>query len=88
MNKFSFMFLCLIGCSSSDSTEAVRAVEDLGMTDVVVEDSSLLADFYGCGDDDGIAYEVTAVNPLKKNVKLTVCCGGPLSLKGCTVRSR
>lgn len=88
MSKFSLvMFLCLIGCSS-DSTEAVRAVEDLGMTDVVVEDSSLLADFYGCGDDDGIAYEVTAVNPLKKNVKLTVCCGGPLSLKGCTVRSR
>lgn len=74
----------LVGCVP-DEQDAIRATEDLGMTDVVVEDSSFFAAWEGCAQDDGIAYKVSALNPSKKKVSLTVCCG--TAFKSCTVRS-
>jgi hypothetical protein len=75
------------GCSS-DNSEAIRALENNGFSKITIQNSGYLAEFHGCDSKDQIWYEVSATNPIGKQVNMLVCCGGPISFKGCTVRSK
>jgi hypothetical protein len=44
------------------------------------------AEFYGCSQGDGVAYEVVGRDRHENTVHAVVCCGGPLSFKACTFR--
>lgn len=80
--------LMLFGCETNDS-EAIRALTDSGYHDITITDSSLFfVSMSGCGADDGAVYSAHAINVANKPVNVIVCCGGPLSFKGCVVRSK
>lgn len=78
---------CVKGCSG-DSSEAVRALETNGFSNVSIQDSGVWGVWHGCDKHDGAWYDASATNPIGKKVDVVVCCGGPLSFKGCTVRTR
>ena len=67
----------LVACTSS--TETVRAVESLGLTEVKPTGYR----FWGCGEDDSFHTGFEATNPQGKVVTGTVCSGW---FKGATVR--
>lgn len=72
------------GCVSS--SEAVKAMEDSGFTDVhVLARYDFLSDFNGCGSDDAAAFDVKAKRD-GKVILAVVCSGYPF--KGNTVRLR
>lgn len=75
----------MTGCSD-DHSEAIRTLETNGFTDNVIHDHGYWAGFHGCDGKDGAWYDATSTNPIGKTVNIVVCCGGPLSFKGCTVR--
>ena len=76
------------GCAGgSDNGDAIRTAKALGMTNPRVTDTTVLGVmFAGCGKGDTIAYKVHATSPQEQPVDFVVCCGGPLSFKGCTPR--
>lgn len=87
-------FVCLgivvtCSCCAADNNEGVRALENNGFSHVSITDSGILVPaFHGCDKHDGAYYEANATNPAGNQVHMTVCCGGPMSFKGCTVRSK
>lgn len=73
--------------SSNSGFDAVSNVETMGFTEVEVTGSKYVAvGWRGCGDDDSVAYEITAKNPTGNKVNVLMCCG--MWLKGCTVRTK
>lgn len=79
--------LCISGCT--DDNEAKRALEAHGFTKVTVNDRGAgWPSLHGCDEKDGVWYEATAENAAGKQAQLVVCCGGPGSFKGCTVRTK
>lgn len=88
MKKTAILCLFLLSCVTDDN-DAIKALTDLGFTDIVITDrTATLTHWYGCSDDDGTAYSAQAKNPAGKTVNMTVCCGGFGNVKGCTVRSK
>lgn len=79
--------MCVAACSTNDG-DATRTLDDEGYTDIQVQDRGIMASWEGCDEKDGAWYSVSATNPKGKHVNMLVCCGGSLSLKGCTVRSK
>ena len=74
------------GCSSDDHSEAIKTLETNGFTQNIINDHGHWAGFHGCDGKDGSWYDATSTNPIGKKVNIVVCCGGPLSFKGCTIR--
>jgi prepilin-type N-terminal cleavage/methylation domain-containing protein len=76
------------GFSSEDyPTKAKRTAEANGLLDVTVGGVHHWgSSSYGCGDDDGVAIEVTGRSRAETTVAAVVCCGGVLRHKGCTFR--
>jgi hypothetical protein len=59
-----------------------------GFKDITITSTNIFTpDWDGCGKDDGVAYHAIATNPAGQRVSVIVCCGGPLSFKGCVIRS-
>ena len=79
--------LLMTACGTFVDTERVaRAVEKQGYRDVqIVSKHIFLVKWSGCGSDDAVAFEATAVNATGQRVNLTVCAGWPF--KGVTVRT-
>ncbi len=77
-----FVVACLLGCS--DYGSARSALQSMGFTDIVLDSPKVM--FSGCGKDDFVNHPFRAKNTAGRDVSGTVCCGGPLSFKGCTVR--
>ena len=77
------------GCGADDS-QAIRAATTNGFSNPRVTKRSIVnvLSSYGCSDEDDYAYAVTATNVVGKEVDITVCCGGGLSSKGCTIRTQ
>jgi hypothetical protein len=72
-------------CASSD--QAIRAVENLGFTDIEVVDKAIwFIGFRGCDSKDAALFTVRGKNPAGKVVEVGVCVGWPF--KGATVRSQ
>ena len=69
--------------SCSDRSGAEGALHGLGFKDVEVRDPEFWS---ACGKGDSVNHPFTAKNVNGESVRGTVCCGGPLSRKGCTVR--
>lgn len=76
----------IMGNCSDDTSEAIRSLETNGFTQNTIIDSGVLGSFHGCGNNDSMWYEASSTNPIGKKVNVMVCCGGPLSFKGCTIR--
>lgn len=86
MNKMLIAIVALCAAACADDSEATKAVEILGWSDVVVDDH---ADVFvpGCGRDDNTRFKVHGKNAAGQPVHAIVCCGGGLIAKACTVRS-
>lgn len=87
LSAMAFVIAFAIGCGCLVGEEqAVRAVTNLGFTDVKVESKSVtLVEWHGCSKSDDAAFKVSGKNPQGRRVTLTVCVGWPF--KGATVRS-
>lgn len=74
------------GCGEAVSVQRpTDAIEAAGFTEVrIVGKHGMAPTFYGCGEDDAVAFDAEATNPTGKRVKITACCG--LVFKGCTLR--
>lgn len=77
--------VCLVAwlVASGDSDAPRRALLDAGYRDPQLGPSKLV--FTGCAEDE-VGWPARATNVRDEQVSVTVCCGGPLSFKGCTVR--
>ncbi|MDD4877509.1 MAG: hypothetical protein PHO02_00550 [Candidatus Nanoarchaeia archaeon] len=75
------LLAALGGCSSP--SEAVRAAEAQGWSNVNVTDSDYALNFT-CGENE-IAYRIEGLNPAGRYSEATVCCGWT-KIKGCTIR--
>lgn len=78
--------LFFVGPATMTSTEdGVRAAENAGYTDVEVQDSIwFMPTLQGCGQGDGRAVKMSAVNPAGNRVDITACVGW--IFKGDTIR--
>ena len=86
MKKLIPLLFVLCGCYTNDQ-EAIHTLEVNGFTDINIYSSTAVFPYWeGCSEKDGAAYKATATNPREQHVDVLVCCGGPLSFKGCTVR--
>lgn len=85
--RFVLFALAALLVSCTDDNEAIRALTNLGFRDIQITGESVFLT-WECSKDDAVSYEATATNPAGVRVGVTVCCGGPLRFKGCTVRSR
>jgi hypothetical protein len=65
-----------------DNSKAVRAMENIGFSDVTVVNRSYVS--FQCGRGDIVEYTVKATNARGERVTMIVCTGW---LKGATVRS-
>lgn len=76
----------LTACGESASSDAaIRAAVSSGIVDPRVTDQHGIAPgLYGCGQDDGVAFDIAGRNASGQPVNAVVYCG--LVLKGCTVR--
>ena len=80
MKKALFALAIAAVCAcTTDPTDATRALEDEGYTEVRTGGAS----FFGCGKGDYMGREFTAKNVNGRTVSGVVCCG---LTKGCTVR--
>jgi hypothetical protein len=70
------------GCS--DRAGATKALNSMGFTDVTLWEPAMF--FTGCEQGEKVNHRFLALNAQRQKVEGTVCCGGPLSFKGCTVR--
>jgi hypothetical protein len=79
--------LGIAGCGFlADEEQAVRAVTNLGFTEVSVQSRKVLfLEWRGCSKSDDAGFVVTGKNPQGRTVTLLVCVGWPF--KGATVRS-
>ena len=69
-----------------ESEQAIRAMENMGFSDVKVIDKSIwFVGFRGCSSHDGAMFMARGINPADKEVEVSVCVGWPF--KGATVRS-
>lgn len=75
------------GCGFlADEDQAVRAITNLGFTEVKVESRKVLfLGWRGCSKSDDAGFMVRGKNPQGKTVKVLVCVGWPF--KGATIRS-
>ncbi len=80
----AFGLLALSGCACEDRPGAEGALRGLGFTKVQLREPAFF--FTGCSDSEKANHPFTAVNSVGQTVSGVVCCGGPLSTKGCTVR--
>ena len=80
----AILALSLVGCA--DENQAISACQTNGFDNCNVTDYSSAASWSGCGNDDQVAYDVTATNSRGNRVGIVVCCGW--ALKGCTIRTR
>ena len=72
--------------SCADSKQAIRAMENMGFSEVEVIDKSIwFVGFRGCSSHDGALFTARGINPAGKEVEVSVCVGWPF--KGATVRS-
>ena len=72
--------------SCADSKQAIRAMENIGFSEVKVIDKSVwFVGFRGCSSHDGAMFTARGINPAGKEVEVSVCVGWPF--KGATVRS-
>lgn len=79
------LLLCfsLSGCACEDRDGAMRSLQSMGFKNITLKPPEILS---SCGEHDGANNPFTATNPSGQSVSGVVCCGGPLSIKGCTVR--
>ncbi len=70
------------GCS--DREGATKALTSMGFTDVTLWEPAMF--ITGCEQGERVNHRFLALNVQRQKVEGTVCCGGPLSFKGCTVR--
>jgi prepilin-type N-terminal cleavage/methylation domain-containing protein len=76
------------GCSDYDGARS--ALQNSGFSDIKLDSPRRI--FTGCGEAERVNHPFTATSPVTKEfpngrpVSGTVCCGGPLSWKSCTVR--
>jgi hypothetical protein len=85
------LLVCILSFTTActDDNEAQRALTNQGFSNITIVDrGSWFSSFHGCSDGDGNWYSVTADNSTGKRVNVTVCCGGVLQFKGCTLRSQ
>jgi len=69
-----------------DEDHAVRAVTNLGFTEVKIEGKAVFfLEYRGCSKSDDAGFTVSGKNPQGRRVTLLVCVGWPF--KGATVRS-
>jgi hypothetical protein len=69
-----------------DESRAVRHLENLGFSEVVITDKAWFAvGFRGCSEKDAAKFTAHAINPAGKIVAVGVCVGWPF--KGATIRS-
>ena len=80
--------LCIASCGVLvDKEDVILAVAKQGYSDVKIMSSSyVMVETAGCSSSDSAAFEVSALNPLGKRVKLIACAGWPF--KGVTIRTR
>lgn len=89
--RFTLLTLMVLasGCGYLvDDSEICNSVQTQGYSHCVITDRHEISPHMmgGCGQDDKVAADVSAVNPAGRQVNITVCCGWPF--KGCTIRSR
>ena len=85
---FSVGTLCNFpGCRGMmvSNSNAVKAVENQGYSDVSILSSHILFSWRGCSDNDATAYKMRAKNSLGKQITLIACVGWPF--KGTTIRT-
>lgn len=79
MKRLILSFVLLFsGCVTSES-DAIKAVQNLGMTEVSPQGVALAS----CGENDYLGRKFVATNVVGDRVAGVVCCG---TFKGCTVR--
>jgi len=85
---FAIMSITIVACATNDD-EAVKALSDNGFNDITITNRGFFgAQFMGCDQKDQNWYHANATNPAGRKVNMLVCCGGLMSFKGCTVRSK
>lgn len=81
-----FLIVSLFQGTFVDESEALRALETQGYSNVKVTDHKwLLVSVRGCGSTDAARFDALVVNPAGKKVNLYVCVGWPF--KGSTIRT-
>lgn len=81
--------LAFFAMACTNDNEAQRALSDQGFSNIsIVDRGAWFSSFHGCSDSDGNWYSVTADNAKGERVNMTVCCGGAMQYKGCTLRSK
>ena len=71
------------GCACEDRDGATKALTGMGFKNIQLRPAEVWS---GCGKGDNANNPFTATNPAGQQVSGVVCCGGPISFKGCTVR--
>lgn len=89
MKTTFFAVVCavlLVACGEFVSSDAaVRAAVSSGIVDPrITGQHGIAPGFYGCGEDDDVAFDVAGRNASGQPVNAVVCCG--LVFKNCTVR--
>lgn len=80
------VYACYKSADTSDA-RAIHAAETQGFTHVKVLDKHyFVPQWYGCGHDDDLGWDIEATNPIGQRVQLIVCAG--FWMKGATVRSK
>lgn len=87
-NVLAFVMF-LSGCGFLvDESEACHAATAQGFAECSVTGAHEILPHLmgGCGENDSVAFDVSATNPRGARVAIVVCCGW--LAKGCTVRVR
>lgn len=79
----ALLTVAMSSCACEDRAGAEQTLRSLGFKEVHLGAPKV---FSGCGKEDMANNPFTARNAAGEMVSGVVCCGGPLSFKGCTVR--
>lgn len=82
MKKTLLILGLMVLASCTDEDGSMRALRSAGYRNIQLGGHS----FFGCSDDDGASNKFTAIGADGRMVTGQVCCGGPMSFKGCTIR--
>lgn len=82
IRTWAIAVLAALAMHCTDDEGAYKTLQSAGYSNIKIGGYSL----WSCGKDDGASNTFTAMNPQGKVVSGVVCCGGPLSFKGCTIR--